>query len=74
MGFNRSWALTRCILEVGMCHPPVGLNLYVASGITKRGITALSAAVWPWLLAMLGFLGVGLAGQRCRSGYRGCRG
>ena len=22
-------------MEVGMCHPPVGLNLYVASGITK---------------------------------------
>ncbi len=21
-------------MEVGMCHPPVGLNLYVASGIT----------------------------------------
>ncbi len=26
-------------MEVGMCHPPVGLNLYVASGITKMGIT-----------------------------------
>ena len=24
-------------MEVGMCHPPVGLNLYVASGITKMG-------------------------------------
>ncbi len=45
-------------MEVGMCHPPVGLNLYVASGITKMGITELTIAVWPWLLAMLGFLGV----------------
>ena len=45
-------------MEVGMCHPPVGLNLYVASGITKMGITELTVAVWPWLLAMLGFLGV----------------
>src|SRR5256885_4046573 len=26
-------------MEVGMCHPPVGLNLYVASGIAKMGIT-----------------------------------
>jgi C4-dicarboxylate transporter DctM subunit len=43
-------------MEVGMCHPPVGLNLYVASGITKMGITELTVAVWPWLLAMLGFL------------------
>ncbi|BCO25325.1 C4-dicarboxylate TRAP transporter large permease protein DctM [Rhodoferax lithotrophicus] len=45
-------------MEVGMCHPPVGLNLYVASGITKMGITELTVAVWPWLLAMLGFLGL----------------
>lgn len=43
-------------MEVGMCHPPVGLNLYVASGITKMGITELTVAVWPWLLAMVGFL------------------
>ncbi|MCK6394196.1 TRAP transporter large permease [Zoogloea sp.] len=45
-------------MEVGMCHPPVGLNLYVASGITKMGITELTVAVWPWLLSMLVFLGV----------------
>ena len=43
-------------MEVGLCHPPVGLNLYVASGITKMGITELTMAVWPWLLTMLGFL------------------
>jgi C4-dicarboxylate transporter DctM subunit len=43
-------------MEVGMCHPPVGLNLYVASGITKMGITELTVAVWPWLAAMLVFL------------------
>ncbi|MGB4064559.1 MAG: TRAP transporter large permease subunit [Azonexus sp.] len=43
-------------MEVGMCHPPVGLNLYVASGITKMGITELTVAVWPWLLSMLCFL------------------
>ena len=35
-----------------------GLNLYVASGITKMGITELTIAVWPWLLTMLVFLGV----------------
>ncbi|WP_315752773.1 MULTISPECIES: TRAP transporter large permease subunit [unclassified Bradyrhizobium] len=43
-------------MEVGMCHPPVGLNLYVASGIAKMGITELTVAVMPWLLTMLGFL------------------
>jgi C4-dicarboxylate transporter DctM subunit len=43
-------------MEVGMCHPPVGLNLYVASGIAKMGITELTIAVWPWLVTMLCFL------------------
>ena len=43
-------------MEVGMCHPPVGLNLYVASGITKMGISELTIAVWPWLLTMIAFL------------------
>ena len=43
-------------MEVGMCHPPVGLNLYVASGITKMGITELTVSTWPWLLTMLAFL------------------
>lgn len=43
-------------MEVGMCHPPVGLNLYVSSGITKMGISELTIAVLPWLIAMLLFL------------------
>ncbi len=43
-------------MEIGLCHPPVGLNLYVASGIAKMGITELTVAVLPWLLTMLGFL------------------
>ena len=45
-------------MEVGMCHPPVGLNLYVASGIARMGITELTIAVWPWLVTMVIFLGV----------------
>jgi C4-dicarboxylate transporter DctM subunit len=43
-------------MEVGLCHPPVGLNLYVASGIARMGITELTVAVWPWLVTMLIFL------------------
>ena len=45
-------------MEVGLCHPPVGLNLYVASGVAKMGITELTIAVWPWLVTMLVFLGI----------------
>jgi C4-dicarboxylate transporter DctM subunit len=43
-------------MEVGLCHPPVGLNLYVASGISRLGITELTKAVLPWLVTMLVFL------------------
>jgi C4-dicarboxylate transporter DctM subunit len=43
-------------MEVGLCHPPVGLNLYVASGISKMSISELTVAVMPWLLTMLVFL------------------
>ncbi|MEW6164458.1 MAG: TRAP transporter large permease subunit [Pseudomonadota bacterium] len=43
-------------MEIGMITPPVGLNLYVASGISKMGLTDTTKAVWPWLLSMLVFL------------------
>ena len=45
-------------MEVGLCHPPVGLNLYVASGIARMGITELTIATLPWLVTMLIFLAI----------------
>ncbi|CAA7612691.1 TRAP transporter large permease [Magnetospirillum sp. SS-4] len=43
-------------MEIGMITPPVGLNLYVASGISKLGMTDTTKAAAPWLLTMLAFL------------------
>ena len=43
-------------MEIGMITPPVGLNLYVASGISKLGLTEMAISVLPWLIAMLSFL------------------
>jgi C4-dicarboxylate transporter, DctM subunit len=43
-------------MEIGMITPPIGLNLYVASGISKLGLSEIAVAVLPWLFAMLGFL------------------
>ena len=43
-------------MEIGMITPPVGLNLYVASGISRLGLTEMAAAVAPWLATMLVFL------------------
>jgi C4-dicarboxylate transporter DctM subunit len=43
-------------MEIGMITPPVGLNLYVGSGIAKLGMTDMTKAVTPWLITMLVFL------------------
>jgi C4-dicarboxylate transporter, DctM subunit len=43
-------------LEIGMVTPPVGLNLFVASGITGMPLTAVAKAALPWMMVLLGFL------------------
>jgi len=43
-------------MEIGMITPPVGLNLYVASGISRMGMTETTIACFPWLVTMLIFL------------------
>ncbi|MBE0597582.1 MAG: TRAP transporter large permease subunit [Desulfuromonadales bacterium] len=43
-------------MEIGMITPPVGLNLYVASGISRLGLTETTKACGPWILVMMAFL------------------
>ena len=43
-------------MEIGLCTPPVGLNLYVASSISRLGLTEVTRATGPWLLTALIFL------------------
>jgi len=43
-------------MEIGMITPPVGLNLYVAAGITGHNITWVLRAALPWLMILLVFL------------------
>ncbi|OGR22728.1 MAG: C4-dicarboxylate ABC transporter permease [Desulfobacterales bacterium RIFOXYA12_FULL_46_15] len=43
-------------MEIGMITPPVGLNLYVASGISHLGLTETTKACAPWILVMLAYL------------------
>jgi C4-dicarboxylate transporter, DctM subunit len=43
-------------MEIGLCTPPVGLNLYVASSLSRLGLTEVTKATWPWLLTALVFL------------------
>ena len=43
-------------LEIGMVTPPIGLNLFVTSGITGMSITQTARAALPWTLVLLQFL------------------
>ncbi|MEO5346897.1 MAG: TRAP transporter large permease subunit [Magnetococcus sp. YQC-9] len=43
-------------MEIGMVTPPVGLNLYIASGITRRGLSEVTVACLPWMMVMVIFL------------------
>ena len=43
-------------MEIGMLTPPVGLNLFVTSGITGKSMGWVIKACLPWLSLLLGFL------------------
>jgi len=43
-------------MEIGMVTPPVGLNLFVTSGITGMSIMQVVRAALPWLSVLLVFL------------------
>jgi C4-dicarboxylate transporter DctM subunit len=43
-------------MEIGLVTPPVGLNLFVASGITNMTLVEVVRASVGWLMILLGFL------------------
>ncbi|HDR1029669.1 TPA: C4-dicarboxylate TRAP transporter large permease protein DctM [Pasteurella multocida] len=43
-------------MEIGMITPPIGLNLFVASAVSKMPLTAVIRAATPWLMLLLAFL------------------
>lgn len=43
-------------MEIGMITPPVGLNLFVTSGITGMSLWEVVKAAFPWLTILLVFL------------------
>jgi C4-dicarboxylate transporter DctM subunit len=43
-------------MEIGMVTPPVGLNLFVTSGITGMSLVEVMQAALPWLSILLVFL------------------
>jgi C4-dicarboxylate transporter, DctM subunit len=58
-GFNPVWlgVIITILIEVGMLTPPVGMNLFVLSGITGSEVTLMQAArasIPYWLLLLFG--------------------
>ena len=43
-------------MEIGMITPPVGLNLFVTSGVAKMSVLSVVRAATPWLGILLIFL------------------
>jgi C4-dicarboxylate transporter DctM subunit len=43
-------------MEIGMITPPVGLNLFVTSGIAQMPVTRVVRAAVPWLLVLVAVL------------------
>ena len=60
-GFDPVWTgvIVTILIEVGMLTPPVGMNLYVLSAITRNEVSlgkAASAAVPYWIMMLLGLV------------------
>ncbi len=58
-GFNPVWfgVNMSLVMETGLIHPPVGLNLFIIQGIAPDiGLKELILAVLPFLLIILGFV------------------
>jgi C4-dicarboxylate transporter DctM subunit len=43
-------------MEIGMITPPVGLNLFVTSGIAGMPVTRVVRAALPWLVVLVAVL------------------
>jgi TRAP-type C4-dicarboxylate transport system permease large subunit len=60
-GFDPVWlgVIITILIEVGMLTPPVGMNLFVITGITNNEVTlieAARAALPYWLLLLFGIV------------------
>lgn len=55
LGFDPIWfGVIMCIVaEMGMITPPIGMNVFILSGITKTPINVIFRGVWPFVLLLL---------------------
>lgn len=55
LGFNPVWygVIIVIVSEVGMITPPVGLNVFLLSGITKAPVNVIFRGVWPFVVVIM---------------------
>ena len=53
--------------EIGLISPPMGLNVFVVSGVTRIPVTEVFRGVWPFVLVEFGLLAVLIAGPALSS-------
>ena len=60
LGFDPIWFGIYMVImvECALITPPVGLNLYVIQAVARTTLANVARGVWPFLLLMLGTVGV----------------
>ena len=55
LGFDPIWygVIMVLLIEMGLITPPVGLNVFILSGVTGTKVGTIFRGVWPFVLAML---------------------
>ena len=55
LGFDPIWfGVIMCLLaEMGMITPPIGMNIFILSGITNTPINVIFRGIWPFVLLLL---------------------
>ncbi len=55
LGFDPVWygVVMVIVMEMGMITPPIGINVFVLSGITGTPVSDVFRGVWPFVAAML---------------------
>ena len=53
LGFDPIWfgVIVVLVMEMGMITPPIGINVFVLSGLTRIPVSSVFRGVWPFVLA-----------------------
>jgi tripartite ATP-independent transporter DctM subunit len=55
LGFDPIWygVVIVLVMEMGMVTPPIGMNVFILSGVTEIPSTVIFKGIWPFVVAMI---------------------